>query len=177
VCFPTPLSAACGCIGLMAGPSRPFPAEIREQGLFAQFGLLLPEGARQTGCRHACNQAYRVGTFATGTAPVFDRPLAPRYGSDLLSPWLLSLLQRGDMVCHAAPGGGWTGFASPASLPAAGSPLRVPSRLGMDLVAGWSRRKTGCVLVCAVATVTLWVTASAHGSKLPVRLTRPERGF
>ena len=28
VCFPTPLSAACGCFGLMAGPSWPLPAGI-----------------------------------------------------------------------------------------------------------------------------------------------------
>jgi hypothetical protein len=28
VCSPTPLSAACGCFGLMAGPFRPFPAGI-----------------------------------------------------------------------------------------------------------------------------------------------------
>lgn len=28
VCFPTPLSAACGCFGLMAGPFRPFPIGI-----------------------------------------------------------------------------------------------------------------------------------------------------
>jgi hypothetical protein len=30
VCFPTPLSAACGCIGLMAGPFRPLPVGIFE---------------------------------------------------------------------------------------------------------------------------------------------------
>jgi hypothetical protein len=28
VCFPTPLSAASGCFGLMAGPFRPFPVGI-----------------------------------------------------------------------------------------------------------------------------------------------------
>ncbi len=28
VCFPTPLSAACGCLGLMAGPSGPCPVRI-----------------------------------------------------------------------------------------------------------------------------------------------------
>jgi len=31
--------------------------------------------------------------------------------------------------------------------------------------------KRDCVLVCAVATFTLWVTASAPGSKLPARAT------
>lgn len=34
-----------------------------------------------------------------------------------------------------------------------------------------------CVLVCAVAAVTLWVTASAHGSKRSVNLTRRGSGF
>ena len=38
----------------------------------------------------------RVGTLTTGTAPACDRPLAPRYGSDLLTLRLRSLLQRGD---------------------------------------------------------------------------------
>ena len=38
----------------------------------------------------------RVGTLTTGTAPASGRSLAPRYGSDLLTLRLLSLLQRGD---------------------------------------------------------------------------------
>lgn len=38
----------------------------------------------------------RVGTVATGTAPAFGRTLAPRYGSDLLTLRLPSLLQWGD---------------------------------------------------------------------------------
>jgi hypothetical protein len=45
----------------------------------------------------------RVGTVTTGTAPVFDRPLAPRYGSDLLSLRLHSLLQRGDAALRHRP--------------------------------------------------------------------------
>jgi hypothetical protein len=45
----------------------------------------------------------RVGTVTTGTAPAFGWPLAPRDGSDLLPLRLLSLLQRGDVVFHAAP--------------------------------------------------------------------------
>ena len=39
----------------------------------------------------------RVCTVTTGTAPVFDWPFAPRYGSDLLPLRLHSLLQRGDV--------------------------------------------------------------------------------
>jgi len=37
-----------------------------------------------------------VDTLATGTAPVYDRPLAPRYGSDLLPLRLRWRLQKGD---------------------------------------------------------------------------------
>jgi hypothetical protein len=53
----------------------------------------------------------RVGTVATGTAPAFGRTLAPRYGSDLLPPRLLSLLQRGDVLFHAAPLRSFADFA------------------------------------------------------------------
>ena len=46
---------------------------------------------------------FASSTFAMGTAPAFGWPLAPRYGSDLLTLRLPSLLQRGDVVFHAAP--------------------------------------------------------------------------
>jgi len=36
---------------------------------------------------------FHVGTVTTGTAPAFDRPFAPRYGSSLLTLRLRSLLQ------------------------------------------------------------------------------------
>jgi hypothetical protein len=45
----------------------------------------------------------RVGTVTTGTAPAFGWPLAPRYGSDLLTLRLHSLLQRGDHVLRDRP--------------------------------------------------------------------------
>jgi len=49
--------------------------------------------------------------------------------------------------------------------------LAHPARLGRIFWRGWPAGKHNCVLVCAVATSTLWVTASAPGSKPPVRLT------
>ena len=95
----------------------------------------------------------RVGTVTTGTAPVFDWPLAPRYGSDLLTLRLLfafAVRRRGfarcpieevDELCRAR------------SLRAAGLPLRA---LLVDASwAFWRGRpagKRGCVLVFTVAT-------------------------
>jgi hypothetical protein len=53
----------------------------------------------------------RVGTVTTGTAPAFGWPFAPRYGSDLLPLRLRSLLQRGDVLFHAAPLRSFADFA------------------------------------------------------------------
>ena len=64
------------------------------------------------------------------------------------------------------------------SLPAAVLPLRAPLvRASEAFWRGRPARKRVGVLVCAVATITLWVTASAHRSKRPVGVTRLERGF
>ena len=68
----------------------------------------------------------RVLTLATGTAPAFGRPLAPRYGSDLLPLRLLSLLQRGDVFLHAASLRRFDELCQVRSLPAAVLPLRAP---------------------------------------------------
>jgi len=99
----------------------------------------------------------RVGTVTTGTAPAFGWPFAPRYGSDLLPLRLLSLLQRGDVVFHAAPFEEvhelCLGPLSPRRLDFLARPSRAASR------AFWRGRPAGnrdCVLVCAVATKTLW---------------------
>jgi hypothetical protein len=51
------------------------------------------------------------------------------------------------------------------------------ARKGRGLLAGGPAGQRVCVLVCAVAAVTLWVTASAHGSKRSVHLTRLGSGF
>ena len=94
VCFPTPLSAACGCLGLMAGPFRPFPVGIyRVRSLRPVRSL--PAGSHSPDVVRTRLQILisRVGTLATGTAPAFGWTLAPRYGSDLLPLRLHSLLQ------------------------------------------------------------------------------------
>jgi hypothetical protein len=78
----------------------------------------------------------RGGTLTTGTASAFGRSLALRYGSDLLTLRLLSLLQRGDVVLHAAPFEEFTGLClgpftprprdSVAYLPRAASEASAP---------------------------------------------------
>jgi len=96
------------------------------QARCARFGRSLPGAARRTWCGHVCNTYLRVLTLATGTAPAFGRPLAPRYGSDLLPLRLLSLLQRGDVLFHAAPLRRFDELCQVRSLPAAALPLRAP---------------------------------------------------
>ena len=99
----------------------------------------------------------RVGTFTTGTAPAFGWPLAPRYGSDLLSLRLLSLLQRGDHVLRDRPS-----EEVSRTLP---GPLAPRGRCSLARLArasseafwrGWPAGNRDCVLVCTVATKTLW---------------------
>ena len=99
----------------------------------------------------------RVGTFATGTAPAFGRSLAPRYGSDLLPLRLLSFCS------EAIPLGGTASVEEVDELCQARSLPAMPSSLRALLVrasgAFWWGRPTGKrhgVLVCAVATKTLW---------------------
>jgi len=99
----------------------------------------------------------RVGTVATGTAPACGWPLAPRYGSDLLTLRLRSLLQCGGVLFHAAPLRRLTSFAGPAhsaqsNLPCAPRPWKRTGPFGGGCPAG----KRDCVLVCTVATITLW---------------------
>jgi hypothetical protein len=98
-----------------------------------------------------------VHTVATGTAPAFGRPLAPRYGSDLLTLRLLSLLQRGDVVLHAAPLEEFTGLCLGPFAPRRRDSVACPARAASG--AFWRGRPAGNragVLVCAVATKTLW---------------------
>jgi hypothetical protein len=120
----------------------------------------------------------RVGTVATGTAPAFGRTLAPRYGSDLLTLRLRSLLQRGDAVFRAAPLRRLTGFARPAHSPP--SRLRCAPCPMRDRAfwQGWTPPGNATAFWSfAVATITLWVTTWACGSKPPAGLTRLGRGF
>jgi len=117
---PTPLSAACEAVGLMAGPSRPLPAGICRVRSFRPVRPL-PAGSGHAG-RGADTPAMlhrRVGTVTTGTAPAFDRTLAPCYGSDLLS---LRLRLRCSWVTRffAPPQvGAFASFARPARSPRA----------------------------------------------------------
>jgi hypothetical protein len=68
--------------------------------------------------------AFRVGTVAMGTAPAFDRPLAPRYGSDLLTLRLRSLCSW--VTCfQAAQSRRFTRLCLARSLPAARFFLRA----------------------------------------------------
>jgi hypothetical protein len=92
-------------------------------------------------------RTFRVGTVATGTAPAFGRTLALRYGSDLLTLRLRSLLQRGDAVFRAAPSRRLTGFARPAHSPPSRL-LCAPGLSGLGLLAGVDPTgKRDCVLV------------------------------
>jgi len=114
VCFPTPLSAALrmfrshgGTVLAVAGrdllsevsaPSSVAPCRERHAGRGADTSAIL----------------LRVGTVTAGTAPAFGWPLALRYGSDLLSLRLLSLLQCGGVILHAAASRRLTSLAGPA---------------------------------------------------------------
>jgi len=114
---------------------------------------------------------FRVGTVATGTAPAFGRALALCYGSDLLPLRLLFVLQLSDAVFHAAPSRSFHELCQTRSLPTTRFPLRV-SRCARDLLVGLTHRKTKPRAGLTVAAITLWVTVSMRGSKLPPDLTR-----
>jgi len=82
VCFPTPLSAACGCLGLMAGPSWPLPIGIfRVRPLRPVRTLPAGSGSPDVVLTRLQLSLSRVGTVIAGTASAFGRSLAPRYGS------------------------------------------------------------------------------------------------
>jgi len=106
--------------------------------------------------RHRCH----------GDGASFWRPLAPRYGSDLLTLRLRSLCSW--VTCfQAAQSRTFTGFAEPARSPLPRSPC-APAPLREGPFGGVvPPGNATSVLVCAVAAVTLWVTASMRGSKLP----------
>src|SRR5690606_18598105 len=83
----------------------------------------------------------RVGTLATGSAPAFGRTLAPRYGSDLLTLRLLSLLQWGDPFFGPPQSRRFAGFARLARSPQSRLPC-APCSCDRGLLAGSSRRET-----------------------------------
>jgi hypothetical protein len=86
---------------------------------------------------------FRVGTVTAGTAPAFGRPLALRYGSDLLTLRLRSLCSWVSTLYVAAQLRRFHGLCLARSLPAAPSPLRAPPVFAVrGLLAGVSRRET-----------------------------------
>ena len=142
VCFPTPLSAACGCLGLMAGPFRPFPVGIyRVRSLRPVRSL--PAGSNSPDVVRTRLQFLfsRVGTFATGTAPAFGWTLAPRYGSDLLPLRLHSFCSEVTRF-HAASIEEVDELCQARSLPAVLSPLRAHSCEREGLLVGSAHRET-----------------------------------
>lgn len=158
VCFPTPLSAACGCLGLMAGPSRPLPVGIfRVRPLRPVRTPPAGSGAPDV-VQTRLQLSSRVGTVIAGTAPACGRPLAPRYGSDLLTLRLRSVVcSRAASFCGTAPVRRFHGLCQICFLRAAATPLRAHCRRATGaLWRGWPAGTHGCVLVCAVATTTLW---------------------
>lgn len=190
----------CTPLGALAFAGRVLPdATLRGMRMYRSHGGTVPtvsgwnlsseasSPGSDTSCRkrHAGRGAdtpaisvSRVGTVATGTAPASGRTLAPRYGSDLLPLRLHLPLQWGDAFFGPPQSRRFAGFARLALSPQSRLPLRarlvrasgpfggvVPPG---NATAFWS---------CAVATKTLWVTASAHRSKLPVGVTRLAGGF
>ena len=119
----------------------------------------------------------RVGTVTARTAPVFGWPLASRYGSDLLPLRLLSLLQCGGVFFHAAPLRRLTSLAGPAHSPPPCFLCAPFPGWGWAFWRGRPAGKRSCVLVCAVATETLWgncVGARVETSRGPDSV---QRGF
>jgi hypothetical protein len=152
---------------------RKLLSEVSSPGSFAPCR----ERCAGRGADTPANACFRVGTVAAGSAPAAGRPLAPRYGSDLLPLRLRSLCSWVRRFVTPPNRGGFTDFARSARSP----PPRFPCASGhcfdRTFWRGCPAGRRGCVLVCAVAAVTLWVTASMGGSKLPAHLTRLAAGF
>lgn len=165
-------------VGLMAGPSRPLRGGILSEASAPGSDIPCRERLAGRGADTPATWLFRVGTVLAGTAPAFGRALAPCYGSSLLTLRLLSDLQLGDAGWRRRPKRRrFRGLCRARSLPASTSSLRASIREEGGLLAGGPAGQRVCVLVCAVAAVTLWVTASENGSKRSVPLTRRGSGF
>lgn len=158
VCSPTPLFAACEGLGLMAGPFRPLPAGIyRVRPLRPVRPLLASNGHAGRGADTPATCVARVGTVTMGSAPAFGRALAPCYGSDLLTLRLHFALQLGDVVFHAAPRKEVFRALPGSVAPRSCLPFARPAHAGSGPCWRGGLARTRCfVLVCAVATVSLW---------------------
>jgi hypothetical protein len=102
----------------------------------------------------------------------------PRYGSDLLPLRLPSLLQRGDVVLHAAPFEEVHGLCLGPFSPRCPDSVACPARAASW--AFWRGRPAGnrdCVLVCAVATKTLWGNCVGSRIETPREPDSARHGF
>jgi hypothetical protein len=158
VCSPTPLLAACEGFSLMAGPFRPLPVEIyRVRPLRPVRPPLASGGHAGRGADTPATYIARVGTVTTGSAPAFGRALAPCYGSDLLTLRLHFALQLGDAVFHAAPRKELFRALPGSVAPRSFLLFAYPSPFGSGpFWRGGLARTSRSVLVCAVATISLW---------------------
>ena len=99
----------------------------------------------------------RVGTVTTGSAPAFGRALAPCYGSDLLTLRLHFASQLGDVVFRAAPRKEVFRALPDSVSPRSASPFARPAHAGSGpFWRGGLARTWPYVLICAVATLSLW---------------------
>jgi len=176
VCFPTLLYAASAALGLIAGPSRSFllrnlSSEASPPGSASSADDSLA-GRVLARLQHCISHQH----LATRTAPAFGRALALCNGSDLLPLRLLSICSWVTRFYVPPQLGGFASFARLAR-----SPLRrIPFAPSLASRAFWWGGPTGNTALrpgYTVATITLWVTASAQGPKLALDLTRLERGF
>jgi hypothetical protein len=128
-CFPTPLTAASGALGLMAGPSRPFQArDLSSEASTPGSAATCRWHARRTGAGTPARN-IRSGTLTTGTATADGGALAPCDGSDLLPLRLRSTCSWVIPVCGTAPSSeGWRVVAIPRRSPPR-SALCAPRRL------------------------------------------------
>jgi len=178
VCFPTPLRAAAhgyrshgGTVLILAD------RDFRVRSLRLVRSPPAGSGAPDEVLTRLQLGLYRVGTVLTRSAPAFGRAFASCYGSSLLTLRLRSALQLGDAVWRRRPNKeDWRALPGPFS-PRRHIAFARPFLADWAFLAVGSARQRGCVLVCAVAAITLWVTALNRGSKHSAILSRLERGF
>ncbi len=119
----------------------------------------------------------RVDTLTAGTAPACDRPLAPRYGSDLLPLRQRFALQRSDPVLRKRPSEE-VGRTLPGPLaPRGRDSIARPAGEDGAFWRGGPAGNRDCVLVCAVAVVTLWGNCVGAGVETSPASDSARRGF
>jgi hypothetical protein len=122
--------------------------------------------------------SHRLRDLKGRAAPACGWPLAPRYGSDLLSLRLLSLLQRSDAALRHRTIEEVRGLCLGPLAPRRRNSFARPARA--TSWAFWRGRPAGncdCVLVCAVATKTLWGNCVGARVETPRGPDSGRRGF